>query len=52
VEDLKNQIKKLPKNQAFGLMYWEPQAYNWKNYSLGAFDSSGKPTKILDPFLD
>ena len=52
VEDLKNRIKKLPKNQAFGLMYWEPQAYNWKNYSLGAFDSSGKPTKILDPFLD
>jgi arabinogalactan endo-1,4-beta-galactosidase len=52
VEDLKNRIKKLPKNQAFGLMYWEPQAYNWKNYSLGAFDNSGKPTKILDPFLD
>lgn len=52
VEDLKNSIKKLPKSQAFGLMYWEPQAYKWKNYSLGAFDPSGKPTKILDPFLD
>lgn len=52
VEDLKNRIKKLPKNQAFGLMYWEPQAYNWKNYNLGAFDKAGKPTKILDPFLD
>jgi arabinogalactan endo-1,4-beta-galactosidase len=52
VEDLKNRIKKLPKNQAFGFMYWEPQAYNWKNYTLGAFDNSGKPTKILDPFLD
>jgi arabinogalactan endo-1,4-beta-galactosidase len=52
VEDLKNRMNKLSKKQAFGLMYWEPQAYNWKNYSLGAFDSSGKPTKILDPFLD
>ena len=52
VEDLKNRMNKLSKKQAFGLMYWEPQAYNWKNYSLGAFDTSGKPTKILDPFLD
>ena len=52
VEDLKNRINKLSKKQAFGLMYWEPQAYNWKNYTLGAFDTSGKPTKILDPFLD
>lgn len=52
VQDLKNRIKKLPNNQALGLMYWEPQAYNWKNYTLGAFDNSGKPTKILDPFLD
>lgn len=52
VEDLKNRIVKLPKKQAFGLMYWEPQAYNWKNYSLGSFDNTGKPTKILDPFLN
>ena len=52
VEDLKNRIIKLSKKQAFGLMYWEPQAYNWKNYSLGAFDNTGKPTKILDPFLN
>ena len=52
VEDLKNRMNKLSKKQAFGLIYWEPQAYNWKNYSLGAFDTSGKPTKILDPFLD
>jgi arabinogalactan endo-1,4-beta-galactosidase len=52
VEDLKNRMNKLSKKQAFGLIYWEPQAYNWKNYSLGAFDNSGKPTKIVDPFLD
>ena len=52
VEDLKNRIIKLSKKQALGLMYWEPQAYNWKNYSLGAFDNTGKPTKILDPFLN
>lgn len=52
VEDLKSRILKLPRNQAFGIMYWEPQAYNWKNYSLGAFDNTGKPTKVLDPFLN
>jgi arabinogalactan endo-1,4-beta-galactosidase len=50
IGDLKNRILKLPRSQALGIMYWEPQAYNWKNYGLGAFDTSGKPTQMLDPF--
>lgn len=34
-----------------GVFYWEPEAYNnWKSYSLGAFDKSGKPTKAMDAF--
>jgi hypothetical protein len=31
---------------------WKGDLTGTLNYSLGAFDTSGKPTKILDPFLD
>lgn len=33
-----------------GVFYWEPEAYNWRGYSLGAFDGTGKPTIALDAF--
>jgi hypothetical protein len=36
--------------KALGVLYWEPQAYNWKGYSLGAFDNAGKPTVALEAF--
>lgn len=36
---------------ALGVFYWEPEAYNgWYNYTLGAFDNSGKPTVALQGF--
>ena len=35
-----------------GVFYWEPQSYNWQNYSLGAWDPVTKqPTAALDAFL-
>ena len=34
-----------------GVFYWEPESYNWKNYNMGAFDNSGKPTIAMDAFL-
>ena len=35
-----------------GVFYWEPEAYNnWKQYSLGAFDNTGKPTIAMDAFI-
>ena len=38
-------------NKCLGVFYWEPQSYNnWKGYTLGAFDNSGKPTIALDAF--
>ncbi len=38
-------------NQCDGVLYWEPQSYNsWEGYTLGAFDGSGKPTKVMDAF--
>ena len=34
-----------------GLFYWEPEAYaNWQSYSMGAFDSTGKPTVAMNAF--
>lgn len=38
-------------DRCLGIFYWEPQAYgNWKSYTLGAFDNSGKPTVAMDAF--
>ncbi|QNH62620.1 glycoside hydrolase family 53 protein [Hymenobacter sediminicola] len=35
-----------------GVFYWEPQAYsNWQGYTLGAFDSNGRPTAAMDAFV-
>lgn len=38
-------------NKCMGIFYWEPQSYNnWKGYTLGAFDKTGKPTIALSLF--
>ena len=36
------------RSAASGVFYWEPQAYNWKDYPMGAFDLDGKPTAGMD----
>jgi len=49
--DLITKAKGISNNQCLGVFYWEPESYNnWKGYSMGAFDNSGKPTIALDPF--
>ncbi len=48
--DLINKVKSVSNNNGLGVFYWEPEAYNWKNYGLGAFDISGKPTIALNAF--
>ncbi len=48
--DLLSKVKTVNGNQGLGVFYWEPEAYNWQGYGLGAFDSSGKPTVALDAF--
>lgn len=35
-----------------GVFYWEPQCYNFKSYTKGAFDDGGKPTVALDAFKE
>jgi arabinogalactan endo-1,4-beta-galactosidase len=49
--DLMAQAKSIPNDKCLGIFYWEPESYNnWKGYTLGAFDNSGKPTVALDAF--
>ncbi len=37
--------------RGLGVFYWEPQSYNaWKGYTMGAFDTDGKPTMALKAF--
>lgn len=49
--DLIAKVKSMPNNKGLGVLYWEPEAYNnWKGYTLGAFDNSGKPTSALNAF--
>ena len=50
LSDLISKVKSVSGNKGLGVLYWEPQAYNWKGYSLGAFDNAGKPTVALDAF--
>jgi arabinogalactan endo-1,4-beta-galactosidase len=49
--DLIAKTKAVTGNKGLGVLYWEPQSYgNWKGYTKGAFDNSGKPTVALDAF--
>ena len=48
--DIIAKTKSVTGNKGLGVVYWEPESYNWQNYSLGAFDNSGKPTSALDAF--
>jgi len=50
VADLIARVRAVPNEQGQGAFYWEPQAYQWKDYPMGAFDRSGKPTAIMDAF--
>ena len=48
--DIITKVNAVPNGNGLGVFYWEPEAYNWQNYGLGAFDTTGKPTEALDAF--
>jgi arabinogalactan endo-1,4-beta-galactosidase len=48
--DIITKVNGVANGNGLGVFYWEPEAYNWQNYSLGAFSASGKPTEALDAF--
>jgi arabinogalactan endo-1,4-beta-galactosidase len=51
ITDLITKIKAVSASRGLGVLYWEPQAYNnWKGYTLGAFDNTGKPTIAMQAF--
>ena len=51
LSDLMGKIDRMPQGQGLGVLYWEPQCYgNWKGYTLGAFDPSGRPTRAMQAF--
>lgn len=53
LRDLIAKTNALPDQKGLGVLYWEPMAYNnWKGYSLGAFDNSGRPTEAMKAFAN
>jgi arabinogalactan endo-1,4-beta-galactosidase len=48
--DIITKVNGVSGSNGLGVFYWEPEAYNWESYGLGAFDNTGKPTKALDAF--
>jgi arabinogalactan endo-1,4-beta-galactosidase len=48
--DIITKVNAVPNHFGLGVFYWEPEAYNWQGYALGAFDNTGKPTIALDAF--
>jgi arabinogalactan endo-1,4-beta-galactosidase len=48
--DIITKVNGVANGNGLGVFYWEPEAYNWQNYGLGAFTTSGEPTIALDAF--
>lgn len=45
-------IEKTKSVGGLGVVYWEPESYNWRGYNLGAWDPVTKePTAAMDAFL-
>jgi len=49
--DIITKVNSVANGNGLGVFYWEPECYNWQGYTLGAFDTSGKPTVAMDAFL-
>jgi arabinogalactan endo-1,4-beta-galactosidase len=51
IADIISKTKSVANGKGLGVFYREPESYNnWKGYTFGAFDNSGKPTIALDAF--
>ncbi|MGI4871957.1 MAG: glycosyl hydrolase 53 family protein [Janthinobacterium lividum] len=49
--DIIAKTKAVPGSAGLGVFYWEPEAYNWQGYSLGAWATTGYATVAMDGFL-
>jgi arabinogalactan endo-1,4-beta-galactosidase len=53
VADAISKMRQVSGGRGQGVFYWEPQAYNWQGYSLGAWNPNTKrPAAGLDAFLE
>ncbi len=52
IADLITKVASVKNGKGMGVFYWEPEAYNMNGYSMGAFDTKGKPTAIMDAFTE
>ena len=50
--DLMAKVQSVPANKGLGVLYWEPQAYNWMGYGLGMWKNNGQPTAAINSFLN
>ena len=50
--DLIAKTRAVPNGKGLGVLYWEPEAYSWMGYGLGAWASNGQPTLAMDAFRD
>ncbi|WP_223650769.1 glycosyl hydrolase 53 family protein [Hymenobacter psoromatis] len=49
--DLIAKTQAVPGGKGLGVVYWEPEAYNWQGYSKGAWGTDGHATVGMDGFL-
>lgn len=53
VADMIEKVRSVDQGKGLGIFYWEPQAYSWQGYTLGAWDpDTRQPTEALDAFLE
>jgi arabinogalactan endo-1,4-beta-galactosidase len=52
IADIVSKTQSVSGQNGLGVFYWEPECYNFQNYTLGAFDNTGKPTAALYGFTD
>jgi arabinogalactan endo-1,4-beta-galactosidase len=50
ITDIIAKTKSVANKKGIGVLYWEPEAYNWYSYTLGCFDLTGKPTVAMSAF--
>lgn len=53
LSELIKRARAIENGKCSGVLYWEPQAHaNWKGYTLGAFNTLGRPTKAMQAFAE
>ncbi|MGG5575542.1 glycoside hydrolase family 53 protein [Vibrio diazotrophicus] len=53
IADMFQKVRSIKQGKGIGIFYWEPQAYSWQGYTLGAWDpNTRQPTQALNAFID